>query len=71
MAKNGMEFVPRVEISISFLYTKQKQAITDHILYRYNSQDKIVPRIDFHKRSAECLVIGLPMHNHNIPVITI
>ena len=48
--KNSMEFVPRVEISI--FYTKQKQAITDHILYRYNSHHKIVPRIDYHKSSV-------------------
>ena len=49
-----MEFVPRVEISI--YYPKQKQAITEHILCRYNhfqltsrfshSHDKIVLRID-------------------------
>ena len=54
---NGMEFVLRVGILI-FLYTKQKQAITNHILYRYNSHDKIVPHIDFHKSSRECLVIS-------------
>ena len=48
-----MEFVSRVEISINF--SKQK-----HILYRYNSHDKIVLRIDYmyHKSSAECLVTG-------------
>ena len=54
--KNGMKFVPQVEISI--FYTKQKQALTDHILYRYYSHDKIVPRIDYHKSSSGCLVIS-------------
>ena len=70
--RNGIEFVPRVRIQ--FFYTKQKQAITDHLLHRYNSQDKIFLRIDYiivsrgdsstnydymyHKISAECLVIG-------------
>ena len=49
-----MEFVPRVEISI--FYPKQKQAITEHILCRYNyieltsclshSHDKVVLRVD-------------------------
>lgn len=43
-----------------YIYIKQKQAITDNLLYRYNSQDKIFLRIDYmyHKISAECLVIG-------------
>ena len=57
--RNGMEFVPRVEISI--FCTKKKQAITDHILYRYNFHDKIFLPIDLihvpYKISAEYLVI--------------
>ena len=43
--RNGMEFVPRVEISI--FCTKKKQTITDHILYRYNFHDKIFLPIDY------------------------
>ena len=48
-----------IDISI-FFNTKQKQAITDHILYGYNSHDQIFLRVDYmyHKISAECLVIG-------------
>ena len=39
--ENGMEFVLRVEILI-FNINGNNYVITDHILYRYNSQDKII-----------------------------
>ena len=43
--ENGMEFLPRAE-RFEFFYSKQKQAITEHILFKYNYHDKIVLRID-------------------------
>lgn len=48
--KNGIKFVPREEI-LNFLDTKEKQAITDHFLWGYNSHDNIVPRVNYCKSS--------------------